>query len=79
MIRKLLIVSALVAFTSPALAFQCPALMAQIDELLVTVQLSDADMAKVVELRQQGADFHAAGDHPNSEAALLEALEILNM
>jgi hypothetical protein len=79
MIRKLILASAIVAFTSPAFAFQCPALMAQIDELLVTAELSDADMARVVELRAAGEEFHAAGDHPNSEAALLEALEILNM
>jgi hypothetical protein len=79
MIRKLILASAIVAFTSPALAFQCPALMAQIDEALVTAQLSDEDMARVVQLREEGETFHAAGDHPNSEAALLEALEILNM
>jgi hypothetical protein len=79
MIRKLLLASAFVALTSPAFATQCPKLMAQVDELLVTVQLSDEDMAKVVELRQQGEEFHAAGNHPDSEAALLEALEILNM
>jgi hypothetical protein len=79
MIRKLILASAFVALTSPAFAFQCPALMAQIDEKLVTVQLSDEDLAKVTELRQQGEEFHAAGNHPSSEAALLEALEILNM
>lgn len=79
MLRKLLIASAFVALTSPAFASQCPALMAQVDELLVTAQLSDEDLAKVTELRQQGEEFHAAGNHPDSEAALLEALEILNM
>ncbi|WP_238380900.1 hypothetical protein [Alkalilacustris brevis] len=62
---------------TPALAAQCPALMAEIDAALATAELSEADLARVTELRQQGEEAHAAGNHPESEAALNEALEIL--
>lgn len=63
----------------PAFAHQCPALMAQIDEALPTAELSEADMAMVMELRQSGEELHAAGDHDASEAALFEAMELLGL
>ena len=78
-VRKLLAAAIVVAFASPAFAFQCPALMAKVDEALQTAQLSDADKAKVTELRQRGEEQHAAGQHPESEASLQEALKILGM
>lgn len=65
--------------TGPALAHQCPALMAQIDEALPTAELSEADMAMVMELRQNGEELHNAGDHDASEAALFEAMEMLGL
>jgi hypothetical protein len=68
----------LLVVASPAVASQCPGLMKQIDEKLQTAQLSDADRAKVMELRAQGEQLHSAGDHPGSEAALNEALSLLN-
>jgi hypothetical protein len=77
--RRLLAVAAIVAFASPAFAAQCPALMAKVDEALQTAQLSDADKAKVTELRQKGEEQHAAGQHADSEASLQEALQILGM
>jgi hypothetical protein len=63
----------------PALASQCPAMMADIDAALPTAELSEADRARVVELRQQGEELHDAGDHAGSEAALGEAQEILGL
>ena len=62
----------------PALAHQCPAMMAEIDAALQTAGLTDADRARVEELREQGEALHEAGDHADSEAALAEALEILD-
>jgi hypothetical protein len=56
---------------------QGPTLWKQVDEKLQTAQLSDADKAKVMELRQQGEALHSSGDHAGSEAALNEALALL--
>jgi hypothetical protein len=78
-IRTLLAAAVLAVFVSPAFANQCPALMAKVDEALQTAQLSDADKAKVTELRQTGEEQHAAGQHAESEASLQEALQILGM
>jgi hypothetical protein len=75
--RKLLAAAVIVAFAGPALAGQCPGLWAQIDQKLPTAQLSEADKAKVMELRATGEAQHAAGDHAASEATLQEALAML--
>ncbi len=77
MLRKLLIAFTFAAFATPALASQCPMLMQQVDSALQTAQLSDADKAKVAELRLQGERLHASGQHADSEAALNQALVIL--
>jgi hypothetical protein len=79
MIRKFLLVAAVVALATPAFASQCPTLMAKIDAALQTAKLSDADKAKVAELRKKGEEEHAAGKMSDSEAALGEALKILGM
>lgn len=71
---------ALAAFAaSPALAFQCPADMSQIDAALETASLSEADLAKVKELRATGETEHANGDHQAAVDALAEAKEILGL
>ncbi len=75
--KKVLAAALLLALSSPAFAHQCPSLIKQIDEKLTTAQLSDADEAKVQELRKTGEEEHAAGNHDASEAALNEALALL--
>lgn len=75
--KRLFAVALLLVFASPAAASQCPMLWAQIDEKLQTAQLSEADRAKVTDLRQRGEELHGAGDHAASEAALNEALALL--
>ena len=75
--KRLLAAALLLALSSPAFAHQCPALMKQIDDKLATAQLSDADKAKVAELRKAGEEQHAAGAHDQSEASLQEALALL--
>jgi Ni/Co efflux regulator RcnB len=78
--RKIVLaVAALAVMFTPAIASQCPAQMAKVDEALKTAQLSDADKAKVMELRAAGEEYHNAGKHPESEAALAEALKLLGM
>jgi hypothetical protein len=79
MIRKTLFAAILAVSTSPAFAFQCPGDMAKIDAALQTAQLSDADKAKVMELRTKGEELHSAGQHQESVDTLAEALQILGM
>ena len=75
--KRLLAAAVLIAFAGPSFAGQCPTLWKQVDEKLPSAQLSEADKAKVTELRQKGEELHAAGDHAGSEAALNEALALL--
>jgi hypothetical protein len=79
--RNLLFTSAAILALSAgaAMARQCPAMMAEIDAALPAAQLSDADRARVTELREKGEELHEAGDHADSEAALGEAMEILGL
>jgi hypothetical protein len=79
MIRKTLFAAILAVSTSPAFAFQCPGDMAKIDAALQTAQLSDADKAKVVELRAKGEELHSAGQHQESVDTLAEAMKILGL
>ncbi|OCP17629.1 MULTISPECIES: hypothetical protein [unclassified Ensifer] len=79
MITRISIALLLALVPATALASQCPTLMAAIDAALPTASLSDADMAKVKELRQQGEDQHKAGDHAASEATLGEAKKLLGI
>ncbi|AEG04887.1 hypothetical protein HR059_10485 [Sinorhizobium meliloti WSM1022] len=62
-----------------AFANQCPAMMQAIDAAMPNASLSEADMAKVKQLRQQGEDLHKAGDHAGSEAALGQAKTMLGI
>ena len=72
---------ALLLALAPATAFanQCPTVMAAIDAAMPTANLSEADMAKVKELRAKGEEQHKAGDHPASEATLGEAKKLLGI
>ena len=62
-----------------AFANQCPTMMAAIDAALPNASLSEADMAKVKQLRQQGEQLHQSGDHAASETALGEAKKMLGI
>ncbi|WP_011582775.1 MULTISPECIES: hypothetical protein [Chelativorans] len=79
MLRSAVFAFALLATPVAALANQCPALMSEIDAALQTAQLSEADRAKVMELRAKGEQEHQAGDHAASEASLGEAKAILGI
>ncbi len=60
-----------------AFAFHCPADMKAIDaKLAAGVQLSDADMAKVKQLRADGETAHKAGKHDESVKLLAEAMKL---
>ena len=80
MIKSLLAVGTiLVALAGPVLASQCPTLAAKAEEALKTSTLDDAGKAKVTELIATGMAQHAAGNHPESEATLAEALKLLGI
>ncbi len=80
MIRKLTFAASLVvALASPAFAFQCPADMGKIDAALASASLSNADLARVKELRARGEAEHKAGKHAASVATLAEAMAILGL
>jgi len=79
MLRALTLAVALLVAPAAAFANSCPTQMAAIDAALANAKLSDADMTKVKELRKQGEDLHASGDHAGSEAALGEAKKMLGI
>ncbi|RJE89415.1 hypothetical protein [Paracoccus onubensis] len=78
--KRLSFAVAFAAFAaSPALAFHCPQDMSEIDAALETASLSEADLAKVKELRALGETEHDAGNHQAAVDALAEAKEILGL
>lgn len=78
--KRLCLALAFTAFAAtPVLAFQCPADMSEIDAALETVSLSEADLARVKELRTLGETEHEAGNHQAAVDALARAKEILGL
>lgn len=68
------------AFTlTSAMAFQCPADIAKIDQALQTTNLSEAEKAEVVALRDQGQALHDAGQHQQSVDTLAQAKQMLGI
>ncbi len=62
-----------------AFAHGCPGEMKAIDAKLSSVKLSDAQMAKVKELRAKGEQQHKEGKHTESMATLAEAKKLLGL
>ena len=80
MMKKLILAGiATLALTVSAYASQCPVDMSKIDAALQTVELSDANKAKVMELRAEGEELHASGNHAESVLTLGEAKEMLGI
>jgi hypothetical protein len=79
--KSLLIAAALsLALAGPALASQCPTMVSAIDAAIAAgPDLSEADLAKVKELRDQGEEQHQAGQHAESVATLAEAKAMLGI
>ncbi|MGA0611242.1 hypothetical protein [Caldimonas sp. KR1-144] len=78
--RKTLVMLALAMGTGMALAHNCPNEMKAIDAKLATnPKLSDAEMAKVKQLRSDGEAAHKAGKHDESMKSLGEAKKILGI
>jgi hypothetical protein len=78
--KKLLITLALASCAAVALAHNCPNEMKAIDAKLATSpKLSDAEAAKVKQLRADGETAHKAGKHDDSMKSLGEAKKILGI
>jgi hypothetical protein len=66
--------------SASAFAFHCPMDMKEIDAKLATnPKLSDADAAKVKQLRADGEAAHKAGKHDDSVKMLGEAKKLLGI
>ena len=76
---KYVMLAAGLFLATPALAGKCPMDMKIIDEAMQSASLSEADMAKVMELRALGEAQHDAGDHAASVATLAEAMKLLGV
>jgi len=78
--KKMLVMSALLAACGVVLAHNCPNEMKAIDAKLATSpKLAEADMAKVKQLRTEGEAAHKAGKHDDSMKALGEAKKLLGI
>ncbi|MEY3639240.1 MAG: hypothetical protein RJB47_1852 [Pseudomonadota bacterium] len=74
---KKLLITVLAFSATLALAHNCPNEMKAIDAKMSAAKLSEADMAKVKSLREEGEKFHKAGKHDESMKALGEAKKML--
>jgi len=74
---KKLLITVLAFSANLALAHNCPNEMKAIDAKMSAAKLSEADMAKVKSLREEGEKFHKAGKHDESMKALGEAKKML--
>jgi len=78
--RKLLLALSLAFAACTAFASNCPNEMKAIDAKLATnPKLSDADAAKVKQLRADGEAAHKAGKHDESLKQLGEAKKMLGI
>ena len=78
--KKTLILLSLAAACGLAFANNCPNEMKAVDAKLATnPKLSEADMAKVTQLRADGEAAHKAGKHDDSMKKLGEAKKLLGI
>jgi hypothetical protein len=78
--KKMVLILALAAGAGVAFANNCPNEMKAIDaKLAAGAKLSDADSAKVKQLRAEGEAAHKAGNHAESMQKLGEAKKLLGI
>ena len=78
--KRLLIAALLATGAGLALAHNCPNEMKAIDAKMATnPKLSDADAAKVKQLRADGEAQHKAGNHADSMKSLGDAKKTLGI
>ena len=77
---KRIALAALLAFTTSAFAFHCPADMRKIDEAMAkNPKLTAEQAADVKKLRAEGETLHKAGKHQESVDTLAKAMKILDI
>jgi Spy/CpxP family protein refolding chaperone len=69
----------LFGLSGPALAFQCPSDIAQIDAALEGADLTDEQKQQVMELRDEGERLHDEGSHQEAVDTLAQAKAILGI
>lgn len=77
--KHIALAAALALASTAALAGRCPADMKAIDAALPNAKLNVAQAAEVKKLRADGEQFHKAGKHAESMAALGKAKGILGL
>ena len=77
MIKVMTLVLALVAFSAPAFAGSCPAMINQIDAALSAGKAKNA--SEVKKLRDQGESLHRSGGHAASVQVLQEAMKLAGL
>jgi hypothetical protein len=77
--KKLIVAAAVLCAATYASAHGCPGEMRAIDAKLPTSSISAADMTKAKALREEGEQFHKAGQHTESMKALGEAKKLLGL
>jgi len=77
MLKKMTLALALVAFSAPAFAGSCPAMINQIDAALSFGKAMNA--AEVKKLRDQGEALHRSGGHAASVRVLQEAMKLAGL
>ena len=76
--KRIALSLALVAVASgPALAFQCPLLLKQIQD--ATAGKTDANSKRALELAAEGDKLHKEGKHAESVAKMEEAAKVINL
>lgn len=71
--------SMLAAVSAPALAFQCPSDISQIDQALESADLTDEQKQQVMDLRDEGQRLHNEGNHEEAVEALAKAKAIVGV
>jgi hypothetical protein len=61
----------------PAMAFQCPLLLKQIQD--ATAGKTDANSKKALEIAAEGEKLHKEGKHAESVAKMEEAAKVINL
>lgn len=78
--RTILTAAMVLALSTPALAFHCPADIAAIDEALANDPgLTEEELAEVREYRDEGERLHEAGEHGESVEVLAKAKAMLGI
>jgi hypothetical protein len=77
--KRVVLTIAAAAFATAAWGNSCPKEMKAIDAALPTAKLSASQAAEVKKLRAEGEEFHKAGKHSESMAALGKAKGLLGL